>query len=744
MNTITKRLWPYLFLLCPIIIFFSPVLFQNKLPIPADTIPGLYHPMRDTLKSEYPNGPPYKNFLITDAVRQQYPWRQFSINQLKQGHIPWWNPYNFSGTPHLANFQSATFYPLNVIFWFTNFTTGWSLLVISQPILGSLFLYWYLRNIKLKKIASIFGSLTWIFSGFFVAWLEWNTAVHVAIWTPLILLSIDTLLSKNDPGIKTRSWYVILFCSLIAQALAGYPQPWIYLSLLQICYLGWRVTQNKNVKASVKLGVVYLLFLITISPQLLTTHQFSQLSNRLYDQGDLFAKPDWFLPYQNLIQLIIPDFFGNPATLNYWGVFNYTEFVSFIGIFSAILITNLIFTPNRRKESSFFILFAFLSLVFATKNFLSEWQFKLHLPFLSNSQPSRWLVITDLCLPVLAAFSLDHFLNHKPRAKTIFTSILVIGSLLAASWLVCLKPSLFCLSSLATELHISQRNLILPTVELIIISLTILLGWLFCDSPFSHKISRFFPRAVYQKHTFVLMLIIVSTATSLRFARKFTPFSNPQFLYPQSTILSYLQDNADLYRYMTTDRRLMAPNFNLAYNLYTIEGYDPLYLSDYGRFIYATELDHYPDASKPFNRIVTTDNFTSPLINILGVKYVLSLNFIDNDQFTLIMEEGDTKLYQNQQVLPRAFITQSTDIFDLNNYHPVTITSYQPHHITLSTSVTPTGTLILTDAYYPDWQASLNGQPVKIRNWYGLRAIDIPAGTHQIVFCYQPFSKYVR
>src|SRR5579863_10396973 len=102
---------PFLLLLLIILSFFHSFLIQGKLPIPADTIVGLYHPFRDLYAREYPNGIPYKNYLITDPVRQQYPWRFFAISNELAGQLPLWNPYSFAGTPLLANFQTAAFNP---------------------------------------------------------------------------------------------------------------------------------------------------------------------------------------------------------------------------------------------------------------------------------------------------------------------------------------------------------------------------------------------------------------------------------------------------------------------------------------------------------------------------------------------------------------------------------------------------------------------------------------------------------
>src|SRR3990170_7845286 len=96
---------PLSILLFTILFFFQPFLMQGKLPIPADTIVGLYHPYRDLYASEYPNGIPFKNFLITDPVRQIYPWKKLSIDIIRGLNLPLWNPYAASGMPLLSNFQ---------------------------------------------------------------------------------------------------------------------------------------------------------------------------------------------------------------------------------------------------------------------------------------------------------------------------------------------------------------------------------------------------------------------------------------------------------------------------------------------------------------------------------------------------------------------------------------------------------------------------------------------------------------
>src|ERR1035437_7482611 len=134
------------FLLLLPLLFFKALFLQGQFPIPSDTIVGLYYPFRDSYLKTNPNGLPYKNFLITDSVRQQIPWKNLVITAEKNFNLPLWNPYNFAGTPLLANFQSGAFYPFNILFFILPFSISWSLLILLQPLLAGIFLYFYLDH----------------------------------------------------------------------------------------------------------------------------------------------------------------------------------------------------------------------------------------------------------------------------------------------------------------------------------------------------------------------------------------------------------------------------------------------------------------------------------------------------------------------------------------------------------------------------------------------------------------------
>ena len=169
MVQILKKNFLVLFFIIVVLIFYSPLILKFYLPIPSDTIVGLYHPFRDFYAKDYPNGMPFKNFLITDPVRQTYIWKELSIDILKKKELPLWNPYEMSGKPLLANFQSSVFYPLNLILFISPFYFSWSMFIVFQSFLGGYFLYLYLKNQNINSNAILLGCITFIFSGFFTA-----------------------------------------------------------------------------------------------------------------------------------------------------------------------------------------------------------------------------------------------------------------------------------------------------------------------------------------------------------------------------------------------------------------------------------------------------------------------------------------------------------------------------------------------------------------------------------------------
>lgn len=737
MTKFLKTNWPLLVILAFTTLFFSPVILKNKLPIPADTIVGLYHPWRDFFKNEYTSGIPFKNFQITDSVRQQYPWRKFAIEEIKKGIVPWWNPYSFSGMPLIANLQSAVFYPLNLFYLLAPFNSVWAFQIILEMLLGGLFMFLYLRSLGLKSAAVLLGSIAWSASGFFIAWLEWNTTVHVAIWLPLMLLSIENI----SIGKKSKLWMVVLIVAIIASFLAGYLQPFFYVIVVSFFYALWKSFRSRALTVIIFL-ICLAVALAVFFPQLLSTLQLIKLSARDIDQAN-WQRSDWFLPWQNLVQFVAPDFFGNPATLNYFGIWNYQEFVGYIGIVPLVFsFAGLFFSKISQKK--FFVILLASSLIFCLPNPIASLPFVLNLPLISTAQPSRLILVVVFALSVLCSFGFDWFLDRQSIKKILYVS--TAGLMLSIG--------LFGYTIL-NHLTISTHNMYLP---LIIFSAMLAVLFLY--------LAR-----VIDRKALVIFIIVITLLDLLRFGWKFEPFSPSRWLYPKTKTLSFLENEStrEAFRIAAIDDKLIPPNFSVSSKLQMISGYDPLYLKSYGEYIVAMERGK-PDISLPwgFNRIIVPKNYNSKLFNLLNVKYVLSLDEINSRNFRLVMTEGQTRIYQNMSYVPRVFFVSNvltarskqeilsvllgqgfdpsstaviqgnfTDENKLLGQGSARIVDYQSNSVRVLTDNDADGFLVLLDIYYPGWYATIDNQETKIYSTdYLFRGVKVPAGQHEVIYKY--------
>jgi hypothetical protein len=140
-----------------------------------------------------------------------------------------------------------------------------------------------------------------------------------------------------------------------------------------------------------------------------------------------------------------------------------------------------------------------------------------------------------------------------------------------------------------------------------------------------------------------------------------------------------------------------------------------------------------------------------------------------------LVHSGDVKIYENLDVLPRAFLVgQATwadddgaalEIMKAKDFSPalevvlmgsgapqssdvvaaspgqVTINSYRPERVDLTVTAEREGWLVLSDAYYPGWQADIDGQSVPIvRADLLFRAVPLQPGSHHVVFSFRPVS----
>jgi len=121
------------------------------------------------------------------------------------------------------------------------------------------------------------------------------------------------------------------------------------------------------------------------------------------------------------------------------------------------------------------------------------------------------------------------------------------------------------------------------------------------------------------------------------------------------------------------------------------------------------------------------------LLGLLSTKYVISQFPLEEPGLSLLKSSDYLWLYENEYVLPFAWVIPSAD---------TTIIDRTPNRISISTS--GPGQLVLSEVIYPGWVAAMDGTPAPIATYQGLlRSVDVPAGRHEIIFSYQPKSLWI-
>jgi len=740
---------------------------KRLIPVPGDLLVGRFFPFNTMNWVGYPLGVPYKEFINADVIRQLYPWRDLSIQLIREGEFPWWNPYAFSGNPLSANIQSAAFYPLNILYFLTDHRTAWTLGVLLQPILSILFMVMFMRQLGLSKLASAFAALAFAFSGYMVIWWELNTVGHAALWLPFILWGIDKLRKTG----KLRFILIIIF-GQTASLLAGHLQTSIYVMIVSFTYWIFRHLINKKERkhhlvVGYFLGIVLTIVLIT--PQLLPAIRFLPQTPR-GSQSDIEIFNHFKLPPKHLMTFIAHDFFGNPATKNFWGI-DYGEFMGYFGVvalfFSLVTLTN-----KKSWEMKFFLVTAVVALLFALPTPLPYLLRLAKIPILSTSAPARTLFIVQFCGTILAGYGLNTWLSKATvRLKT---AAGLMTAIYMGSWVFVIYSLRNAETVTTANWQVTLRNLILPSAIFFLTAVTAVTV---------RKIKILQPLLIGISTTLFFLIAIFEYSY---FANKFQTFSEPRFFFPQTPIFSYLSSQITKvpFRFFGDYTATVDSNIWIPYDVFGVEGYDSLYLRRYGELLKASQDGRIPptvprsDANLVKNK---DDGRRRRLQDLLGVRYILDKNDspqsdwepdlgrFPKDRYELIWQQGKFKVYENKQSFPRAFLVgqwivendpqKTIDLIYNKDFNldktvileePPTETisfsqgkvdfiTYKPNTVELKVATETRQILFLSDTYYPDWIASVDGTPTKIfRANYAFRAIVVPAGTHNVIFHYKP------
>lgn len=745
MKTLLVRFWPYLVIVALWFAFGSPYFIKGLIPFPSRYLVTFFPPW----SAFY--GMPVKNNAMPDVVGQIYPWKRLTIDSWKIGQVPLWNPYVFAGTPHAANYQTAVFSPLNLLFFILPEIDAWSLLVLLQPLLAGLFMYGFLRGLDKSQISSALGSIAYMFCGFIVVWMAYGTLAFAVVFLPLILWGITQFL--KHPSL--RSGLAISF-GTASSFFSGHFQMSLYVAIFAFAYIVANFLQKKNLKRIVAVSIFFVCGLGLSFPQILPSLYAFQNSVRsgLYANGGEIT-------WKYLVTMLAPDFYGNPVTRNDW-YGTYAEWASYIGVVPLVLAFYAI-VSKREFRKNFFIASAILTFLLATPTFLTKLLINSHIPALSTSIPSRIIVLCSFSLAVLSSFGFDHLIfdwkNHSWRRLSVVLTIflLIFGSL----WMIVLFGKPFDVD----KVLIARRNMVFPTL------LFFTAGVIYCCG-FIFKFKKYVLFSIFS-----LLLLLISALDMLRYASKWMPFEERQYMYPQIPVITFLKNTVFSERIFGFFGGELANSFHLP----SLEGYDAIYQQRYGEFVQSWGDGKIKVPERSVVNINKNGLYTPSMLQFLGVQYYLhrisdgrnvwAYPVWKYPHFEKIYSDDSYEVYRDDNAYPRTFLASSyvvetdkqkiVDIlldehFDRRNtiileQKPVfdpeegsgtaRLMMYTQNIVDIETDSQTPKLLFLSDVYDDGWKAYIDGKDVSIyRADYDFRSVAVPSGKHAVRFLYSPIS----
>ena len=332
-----------------------------------------------------------------------YSWEAYTRAVLSSGHLPFWNPYLFSGTPHLADVQMLVFYPPAIFLRWLPAVAYLKWMVALHVWLAGLGGLWLARAIGLRWPASILTALGLMLGGSLAPWLYHGHLLIIfsTAWAPWALAA--AVLSVRQ---STYLPHPALVIALVLQFLAGYPQGSLYTVAMIVAFYAYALvwpnlpTQTTRARVAGQLGALAVLSAGLTAVQLLPFLRFGFDAARAAGRPYSFAVQDGW-SFRDLAMVFFP-FVGAGPNVS----IPYRQMLD--GVYVGWLATLLVpfAFVERRRLALFCAVLTAGAIAFALGDHLPF--YRLHyLLFPGFRVPGRLLFIARLGLAVLAGMGLD-------------------------------------------------------------------------------------------------------------------------------------------------------------------------------------------------------------------------------------------------------------------------------------------------------------------------------------------------
>jgi hypothetical protein len=762
------------------ILFFSPNIVRGGLMLPMDVLQNLA-PFSASAPKE---SAPVHNPLLWDLAVMIYPW----IEEFRRSGTPFplWNPYSFCGSPLLANGQTGLLYPLSWIYRILPLGAALIVIAVAKLSFCGIFAFLFYRKLDFQRQACLLGALALMFGSMTVVWLGYP-ASFTLVTMPFLFWALQNYLSSGDR--RHIAWMAVGYGLLF---LGGGLQTALLLSLASALYFALTAPRAKLYPA---LLVAALLGFCLAAPQLLPFLEYLGEGAASHFRGGFGWK---LYPWFTLQSWVMPRFFGDPRAGNFWGFSSYLGEAVYIGIAPLLLAAvGLVFAQKNRFYWSILAVagLGILGMYAAPAQELLK-----RFPFLSHLDNNKFPALVVFGVVSFAVAGLDYLLREAAcrlgRAALVWHVTAILWAALAAGAGFFFHDAIRELGLqrfLTAELWLQLGVLLsitatfwlwrirrLPPSAAAWILLALTAGDLFRLSVYyypSPQVERPLPRSTAVE-------FLQQNSGEGRF------LGLAGWVPPEISILYRLQDARGIdghtpFRCYEILSRIDPAVHDL---LARLQAGAPKPGTWTPGTLFFRSIEHHLNATDPEIRSALRQldywsydvtRIENPgLLSVLGVRYVVGPKgaAAPADAGFPLVHSSDADVWENPSALPRAFVstrpefvvseaealaTISAPGFAAGNAAvinlqgrsfpsqqvrarppdllPAHIDSYAPGQVRISAEAPEGGWLVLSDLYYPGWEAFIDGVPAPIyQGNYLFRAVELSPGKHQVQFVYRP------
>lgn len=643
----------------------------------------------------------------SDIPNFNLPVKYFLAENLANNQLPFWTKQIGTGVPIFAEGQIGALFIYNLLaFKFLPFWVAWNLAIPAALLFGFIGSYLFLRELKFNWLtATIFASV-FNFSGFHIIQFHHINLIQTLAFMPWLFLLTHKLVTKP------KYLHALAFAILLSQQLfAGYAQITYITGVGLLIYLGCLLwfKKPKHTGQTLALFILAGIFGLAFSaPQILPTLKLKQLS--LINQGT--TEPFRFpLPIKHLVTYIYPDYFGTPKDGSYpgpsdnWGL--YWENVHYLGIIPIFLVGAYLLSQRRNKLVTWqkvISIVALISLLLALgKN--SPLAFIFTLPgFRIFRIPSRYLILTTFSLSILAASAFDYFTPRVFKQISIRQPLLILVGVLMVFDIFNYGYRYHPIVTFDQVFAQPLTNQLIPEGERV----------------FTHNSQIDAWNHIYEQHGWT------DTKPFLYFQNSLFP--NVNMLWHRPGITEYT-------------------GFSTKRNHYYFSVLTPSLLNDSAAKYIVTPLQT-PEIPEYYQLVQVTN---PPSLSLPPYYIYQNPDALDRFRFATSLVSVDSPEAAGELFYQKAFDFSDTVVLEqtldfepqlLNDKHIQVITD-TPQQTTLQVTTDQQAVLVIADAYYPNWQATVNGQntqvmPVNLNH----QALIVPSGINTVDLQFIPHDFY--